>query len=998
MPKALAELAREAGVELLFDPRLVQNLKAKPVRGRLSVDAALAALLSGSGIGYRATPDGAFVLFVIPTRSKPASTDDGAIAEILVVGRRTQNADIRRTENDIQPYKVASAEDIETAHSADIDDYLRSREPSDVQIRAPVQDPTQLGSTRSAIDLRGFGSQQTLVLVDGRRMPSVASSQGEFNQSDLNGIPVGAIDRIEALTSTAGGIYGPSAVGGVINVVLRRDYRGADFNVVSGVTDRDDAGHVRFEARVGFTPDHGDTDVMLFGAYSASQPLLAGQRDFTERAAQLAFHNDPSGFLTLQPFGDAINVVSNAGPLTLAPQFGGASLGSTFTFLPLNFTGTPAQAAALLAANAGKIDLTLTNDKSGTQRDLVAGSSVTSGIFSVRRHLGNSIELFVDGLYYLDTGSIVSGGDSRIGVVPNVVDNPFVQSVDLNFPGPLFSETGTTKTETSRFTVGLIATLARDWKADLDYAIGQSRTDLIEVGVGPSIFAFTNAIADGMGGAGGLPVLNPLGNWPAYLAASSAYAGADTARDSLINQFSDASLRLAGPVMQLPGGPLTLTMLAETRREHIPVSVASFDIFGGGQFNIVLPLRTKTVNSGYAELRAPLTPDDAGFVPLRGLEVQLAGRYDQTATVLPDAPGLAAPINNQLITITNSAAVFTAGARVLPTPMLMLRASVATGELPPTITQLQAETTLITPDENQLPDPQRGGQLAGVNGAYTLLQGGSHSVKPEQARTVTVGLVLNPSGRGGPRLSMDYARTVTTREIRSFPLNEVQLDQLLAAPALYPGSVVRGPLTPADAALGYTAGPILVINLGDINAGSAVVDTVDLKLDWSLPAGRIGDFRLYGSGTWEPKYLEEASVGQPAFDRVGYADGPLALRGNAGIEWTRGPLAIDLNAQYFDSYRITNSNTVGVGVTNATLVNFQGATHIPAQVYLDFALKRRFQIRGAAGALKVVEARLGVQNLLDQLPPIDATPTGLGYSPYGDPRGRRFELALSAKF
>ncbi len=68
LAKALAELAREAGVELLFDRKLVQNVGAKPVRGRLSPDAALAALLAGSGIGYRATPDGAFVLFALPVR------------------------------------------------------------------------------------------------------------------------------------------------------------------------------------------------------------------------------------------------------------------------------------------------------------------------------------------------------------------------------------------------------------------------------------------------------------------------------------------------------------------------------------------------------------------------------------------------------------------------------------------------------------------------------------------------------------------------------------------------------------------------------------------------------------------------------------------------------------------------------------------------------------------------------------------------------------------
>ena len=183
MSKALAQLAREAGIELLFDDRLVEGLKAKPIHGELSIKEALNQLLGGSGLGYRTGADGVIVLFAAPTPSAPEA-GVGAIAEILVVGRRTQNVDIPRSENDIQPYKVATAEDIATAHRDDIDDYLRSREPADTQVRPPAQDPTQFGSTRSAIDLRGFGSQETLVLIDGQRMPSVPSFAGEFNQSD----------------------------------------------------------------------------------------------------------------------------------------------------------------------------------------------------------------------------------------------------------------------------------------------------------------------------------------------------------------------------------------------------------------------------------------------------------------------------------------------------------------------------------------------------------------------------------------------------------------------------------------------------------------------------------------------------------------------------------------------------------------------------------------------------------------------------------------------
>jgi iron complex outermembrane receptor protein len=331
LAKALAELTRQGGVEILFDPRLVAGLTAKPVRGERSVQAALAQLLEGSPVGFRTAADGVIVLFATP-QGAAAGREPTAVSEILVTGRRTQNADIERTANDIQPYLVSGRAEIAAASRDNLDLFLRSYQPSNAQIRPPSEDPTALvGSVRSAIDLRGFGPESTLVLVDGRRMPHVPSPQGEFTQPDINGIPLGAVERVETLTSTAGGIYGPSAIGGVVNVVLRRDYRGAELNVSSGISTRGDAGQARIEARIGFTPDDGRTDIMLFAAHSGSEPLLLGQRDYLQRARALKFANDRPAYLASLPTGNGVSVFSLGGPLTLAPQFGGTQLNSNLS-------------------------------------------------------------------------------------------------------------------------------------------------------------------------------------------------------------------------------------------------------------------------------------------------------------------------------------------------------------------------------------------------------------------------------------------------------------------------------------------------------------------------------------------------------------------------------------------------------------------------------------------------------------------------------------------
>jgi outer membrane receptor protein involved in Fe transport len=107
-----------------------------------------------------------------------------------------------------------------------------------------------------------------------------------------------------------------------------------------------------------------------------------------------------------------------------------------------------------------------------------------------------------------------------------------------------------------------------------------------------------------------------------------------------------------------------------------------------------------------------------------------------------------------------------------------------------------------------------------------------------------------------------------------------------------------------------------------------------------------------------------------------------------------GATALDLNVQYYGRYSVTNVS----GFDSAQAVRFQGAGHVPAQAYVDVSARRRLTL-GGSGPLRAVDALISVQNLLDHAPPI-VTPdlTTLGFSPYGDPRGRRVVLSLSAQF
>ena len=79
------------------------------------------------------------------------------------------------------------------------------------------------------INLRGLGEGSTLVLVNGNRIAAAPAEFGTF--TDVSTIPFSAIERVEVLTDGASAVYGSDAVGGVVNFILRKDYRGAESTV-----------------------------------------------------------------------------------------------------------------------------------------------------------------------------------------------------------------------------------------------------------------------------------------------------------------------------------------------------------------------------------------------------------------------------------------------------------------------------------------------------------------------------------------------------------------------------------------------------------------------------------------------------------------------------------------------------------------------------------------------------------------------------------------------
>ena len=138
----------------------------------------------------------------------------------VVTGSRIKRIDLEEA----RPVVVITREEIELSGQESVADVLRNSPVNTFGSSREVSGNSFVG--QATIDLHGIGSTRTLVLLDGRRAPRSPVTANQAN--DLNIIPLSAVDRIEILTDSASAIYGSDAIGGVINVILRKDYDGLE--------------------------------------------------------------------------------------------------------------------------------------------------------------------------------------------------------------------------------------------------------------------------------------------------------------------------------------------------------------------------------------------------------------------------------------------------------------------------------------------------------------------------------------------------------------------------------------------------------------------------------------------------------------------------------------------------------------------------------------------------------------------------------------------------
>jgi len=188
-------------------------------------------------------------------------------AEVVVTGSRIARPDLENA----SPVSVISAKDIQLRQPSTAEELLRDMP----GIRPAVGPGVNNGSAGAAtLDLRGIGTNRTLILLDGRRIVPY----GLGGVTDTNNIPVALIERVDTLTGGASSTYGADAVAGVVNFITKRDFKGIDASINYRISERGDSARLKADVTVGASLDDGRGNVVLSVGYTKADPLLTTAR------------------------------------------------------------------------------------------------------------------------------------------------------------------------------------------------------------------------------------------------------------------------------------------------------------------------------------------------------------------------------------------------------------------------------------------------------------------------------------------------------------------------------------------------------------------------------------------------------------------------------------------------------------------------------------------------------------------------------------------------
>lgn len=197
------------------------------------------------------------------------------LEEITVTGSRI----VRRDFTAPSPILTVGTESFENSATTGVESVLNQLPqfiPSGTQFNSSIQNSATSTPGAATLNLRGMGTNRNLILVDGRR----AQPANATLVVDVNTIPAGAIQNVEVITGGASAVYGPDAMAGVVNFLLKDDFEGVELDYQTGTTAESDGEEERFNLLLGMNSGDGRGNIMFTIDWTKRSPVYTKDRDF----------------------------------------------------------------------------------------------------------------------------------------------------------------------------------------------------------------------------------------------------------------------------------------------------------------------------------------------------------------------------------------------------------------------------------------------------------------------------------------------------------------------------------------------------------------------------------------------------------------------------------------------------------------------------------------------------------------------------------------------
>ena len=891
---SLRAIARQTGVSVLFDPRMVNGRTAPSLSGEFSGAEAIERSLDGTGLYAEIMSDGSVVVRRVastpmpqpapPRASQSSLVEPGAfeassslpvrLAQAVAAPADPSAVEPSKAPSSVQPQKldkvvvtgsrlkridsegplpvnVYRREDIDRSGQPTLERFLSSLNEASVSSGEGAQAASATVG-QGSVQLRGLPLGSTLVLINGRRVQAVGSSSGNF--FNLNLIPMAAVDRVEIVPVGSSAIYGGDALAGVVNIILKKSLDGVSLDARLGTGKG--LGDQSLSVATGGSDELGS--FLLLGAYSRSTPLTMGERSFFRDGDFRRFGGPDTRTQSCAP-----GTVSSSTSVNLP------GLSSPFAGIPRSAAGQPLGVSDF-AATAGQANL-CSEVANGHGYALVHGSEDYALHAVAERKVSDNWSVFGELTYTRDRLSAQENSlDIGTVVVPAINPyNPF--GVPVNVTARLGTENGTTgivrTTNFTRALIGVRGDLPKGW--DFEGTVLSSMDNGARIL--PNDSMDSDALTAALGATDPAVAFNPFTTGRAAPDSVLRAIWADSVRENH-GRRDLASAFVRGPLFELPAGQTQALFGAEFSRDH-------YQSTQGGPFGFSLDGR-RNGSALYGELRAPLMragpSSDAGW---NIAAVTVAGRRDRYSDF-------------------GGSNTYQAGLEMRPARTVLFRGAVATSFKPPTLVQKNVDTTVFHADGFLL-DPTRG--EAPIFGE-AIVRDTNQDLKPEKGRAFSLGALWEPED--GSRFGLTLWR-VRIKGLIALLNPQTTLDN----EALFPGFVTRGP------EVNGAPGLVTSVRFTEVNFGEIDTSGADIEATQSWRTG-MGKWTVSASATRTTRYDVVIAPDAPIEDRLGTRSPDFwspRWKGRVSAGLNTGGWSLGLTSRYLGTYQDsrTTDRTLG---------------------------------------------------------------------------------------